>query len=51
MNQWIGFMDFSSTSCSTSCYKLLEDIIACNFKEKYWSKLKKMTKNLILSLI
>ena len=30
---------------------LLQAIIVCIFKENLWSKLKKMTKNLILGLI
>ena len=39
------FVSFTSTECST----LSRAVIVCNFKENLWSKLKDITKNLILA--
>ena len=47
---WIPKTFFVGFTSST-CYKLLQAVIACNFKEGVLSKLKKMPKNLILGLI
>ena len=41
------FLDFTSTKC----YRLLQGITVCNFKENYWTKLEKIAKNLISGLI
>ena len=38
------FLDFTFTGSWT----LFQTIILCNFKEHWWTKLEKMTKNLIL---
>ena len=36
---------------TTRCYKLLQAIIVCNFKENYWTKLEKIAKKLVSGLI
>ena len=41
------FLDFTSTKC----YRLLQGITVCNFKENYWTKLEKIAKNLVSGLI
>ena len=42
---------FLAAFTSTASYALFQSIVVCNFKDNKWTKLEKMTKNLVSGLI